>query len=289
MKPARLLACLLIVAVLAGCSAMRVAYNNADTAVRWMADNYFDFEGVQADDFKARLSGFHAWHRNQELPKYSALLVSAGDKLADGLTQEELVWAWDNINERLRVMAEHAAPEMAVVLTTLTPAQFAHMERKFAESNADYAKEHIKGGEAEQRKRRMKRNLEWMQDWFGDVSEAQEARLQVLSDGLPLIYSLRLQDRKRRQKEFAALLKQYRTTAELTPKLRHWLSHWEEGRSPEYQRLSALHQEQYMQMLLEMDKVVTPVQRAYAVKRMQKYAEVFNALTEEGKAANRGS
>jgi hypothetical protein len=280
---------LLAVASLAGCSGARLAYNNADTVVRWMANDYFALEGPQEDDFKARLARFHAWHRSEELPRYSVLMTSAGDKLADGLTAPELLWAWESVKGRYRRMAAHAAPELAAVLATLTLAQFDRLDKKFAESDADYAKKYLKGGEAEQRKRRDKRNLELMREWFGDLSDEQEAQLKISSAKLPLLYELRLQNRQRRQGEFVALLKAYRSPAELEPRLKQWLTDWEEGASPEYRRLSELHREQYIQMLLELDRGLTAAQRVHAVTRFYEYAEIFKALAEQIKLARSGS
>jgi hypothetical protein len=280
---------LLALASLAGCSGARLAYNNADTVVHWMADDYFGFEGAQDEDFKARLAGFHAWHRSEELPRYSVLMTSAGDKLADGLTAPELQWAWESVKGRYRRMADYAAPELAAVLATLTPAQLARLQEKFAESDADYAKKHLKGGEAEQRKRRDQRNLELMREWFGDLSDAQEAQLKISSAKLPLLYALRLQNRQRRQGEFVALLKAYRSPAELEPRLKRWLTEWEEGASPEYRRLSELHRDLYIEMLLELDRGLAPAQRAHAVTRLYEYAEIFKALAEQGKPARPGS
>jgi hypothetical protein len=280
---------LLVAAWLAGCSGARIAYNNADIVVRWMADDYFALDGPQEDDFKTRLAGFHAWHRGEELPRYSVLMTSAGDKLADGLTAPKLVWAWESVKGRYRRMAAHAAPELAAVLATLTPAQFARLDKKFAESDAEFAKKYLKGGEAEQRKRRDKRNLEIMREWFGDLTDAQEAQFKVSSAKLPLLYALRLENRQRRQGEFVALLKTYRSPAELEPRLEHWLTDWEEGASPEYRRLSDLHREQYIQILLELDRGLTPAQRAHAVTRCYEYAEIFKALAEQSRPAQPGS
>ena len=166
---------LLALTGLAGCSGTRLAYNHADTLVRWMADDYFALDGAQQEDFNERLVRFHAWHRSDELPRYSALMASAAGKLARGLTQPELSWAWDSVVARYRSMAAQAAPDLAPVLTTLTPAQFQRLEQKFAESNAEYARKHLSGGEAEQRERRDKRNLELMREWFGDLSGEQES------------------------------------------------------------------------------------------------------------------
>ncbi|MCX7141571.1 MAG: DUF6279 family lipoprotein [Proteobacteria bacterium] len=274
---------LLVVAGITGCSGLRLAYNNADTVVRWMADDYFTIEGAQEEDFRARLTRFHAWHRNEELPRYSTLLTNAGQKLSDGLTAPELMWAWDSVWGRYRRMAAQAAPELALVLTTLTPEQFARLDKRFAESRQEYTKKYLKGGEAEQREKRDKRNLELMHEWFGDLSDEQEAQIRRASAKLPLLYALRLQNRQRRQAEFVALLKANPTPAELEPKLRHWLTEWEEGTSPEYRRLSDLHRELYMQMLLELDRSLTPAQRAHAVTRLNDYAEIFAALALQNK------
>jgi hypothetical protein len=276
---------LLALAALAGCSGARLAYNNADTVVRWMADDYFALEGAQEEDFKARLVRFHAWHRSEELPRYSVLLTSAGDNLADGLTAPKLVWAWENVKGRYRRMAAYAAPELAAVLATLTPAQFGRLGKKFAESDVEFAKKYLKGGEAEQRERRGKRNLELMREWFGDLSDAQEAQLKGASVKLPLVYALRLQNRQRRQGEFVALLNAYRSPAELEPRLKYWLTEWEEGASPEYRRVSDLYRDRYIQMLLELDRSLTPSQRDHAVARLREYAELFKALAEQGQTA----
>ena len=276
-------------ATLTGCSGARLAYNNADSVVRWMANDYFVLEGLQEDDFKTRLARFHAWHRSEELPRYSVLMTSAGDKLADGLTAPGLLWAWESVYGRYRRMAAHAAPELAAVLTTLTPIQFDRLEKKFAESGAEYAKKYLKGDEAEQRKRRDQRNLELMHEWFGDLSDAQEAQLKTSSAKLPLLYASRLQNRQRRQGEFVGLLKAYRSPVELEPRLNHWLTEWEEGASPEYRRLSELHRDLYIQMLLELDRGLTPAQRVHAVTRLHEYAEIFKTLAGQSKLARSGS
>jgi len=280
---------LFAVAWLAGCSGTRIAYNNADTLVRWMADDYFALEGLQEEDFKARLARFHAWHRSRELPRYSLLMISAGDKLADGLTKQDLLWALENVKARYRRMAAQAAPELAAVLATLTPAQFERLDKKFAESDAEYIKKHVKGGEHEQRKRRSKRNRALISEWFGDLSDEQNAQLNSWNDRMPLLYELRLQNRQRRQTEFVALLKQYRSVAELEPALRQWLTDWDTGAHAEYRRLSDIHQEQYILMLLELDRGITPAQRGHAVSRLNEYAELFKALAEQGTPAQSGS
>ena len=53
---------------LAGCSAMQLTYNQADTLISWRADSYFDFDPTQKHEFHQRLDRLLAWHRREQLP-----------------------------------------------------------------------------------------------------------------------------------------------------------------------------------------------------------------------------
>ncbi len=55
---------LLVLAALAGCSGARLAYNNADTLVRWMADDYFALEGPQLTRHTPWPRPFPDWSRS---------------------------------------------------------------------------------------------------------------------------------------------------------------------------------------------------------------------------------
>jgi Family of unknown function (DUF6279) len=285
MRLMRLGALFLVAALLGGCSAIRFAYNNADAAVHWVASDYLVLDGVRGEEFNARLASFHDWHRAEELPRYAALLSSLGEKLGDGITREEILWAWESGMARVRAMAEHGAPQLAIVVADPTPAQLAQMQKKFIDANAAFRKKYLKGGEADQRERRFKRNLEMMEDWFGDVSYAQEAKLRELSDKLPLLYELRLADRERRQREFLALLREHSDPAELALKLGPWLGDWETGRSEEFRRVAQLHQEQYIRMLLELDRGMTSTQRQHAVNRLREYSAQLAEIAQESRLA----
>ena len=66
--PLRLSAILVTLSLLAGCSAVRLAYDHADTWLRWRAGNYLDVHGEQAQELDERIDAFHDWHRATALP-----------------------------------------------------------------------------------------------------------------------------------------------------------------------------------------------------------------------------
>src|SRR6266446_5146483 len=115
--------------VLASCSATRVAYDNADTMLRFMASSYLDLDAGQSDDLTPRIARFHQWHRVNELPVYAALLRSASQRAAAGVTAEDFAWALANVRARYRGLAAKAAEDAAPVLVTLAPAQHVALEK----------------------------------------------------------------------------------------------------------------------------------------------------------------
>jgi len=116
-------------ALLASCSAMRMAYDNADTALRFMASSYLDLDSTQAEDMKQRIVRFHEWHRKSELPAYAALMRSATERAARGITAEDVAWGLASVRARYRSFAVKAVEDAAPVLVTLSPEQIGVLER----------------------------------------------------------------------------------------------------------------------------------------------------------------
>ena len=86
--------------LIAGCTAMPLAYNNADLLVRLRGHQYFDLQGQQEKDFNLRVARFHQWHRTEELPHYESLFRTAGQRIAHGLTKDDVQWAIEALRER---------------------------------------------------------------------------------------------------------------------------------------------------------------------------------------------
>src|SRR5262245_34267393 len=70
----------------AGCSSVRVSYNNADTLLVYTLDNYFDLNKPQQQLVRERVRGLMEWHRATQLREYADVIESAGKRLEHRVT-----------------------------------------------------------------------------------------------------------------------------------------------------------------------------------------------------------
>ena len=277
MKPrlAQWIFAFLLSVLLQGCSVTRIAYDNTDSFLRWQANSYFDFQGEQSEDLDRGIAAFLAWHRSKALPRYARLGEEAAARLLRGITREDLEWAYDSIQTQTREALGAVAAETAGLLDRISPEQISHLERRLAEENRKFANEQMQGSVEERHKRRVKRNRERLEKWFGPLGEAQIERVRRYSARAPFTAELRERDRKRRQAEFVALLR----AREAKQKLAQWAQAWERDREPSYAEALRLTRSEYIDLLLDLERSLEPAQREAAATRMREYALVFVSLS----------
>lgn len=270
---------------LAACSATRVAYDNADTLLRFMAASYLDLNAAQSDDLAPRIARFHQWHRANELPVYAALLRSASQRAAEGITAEDVAWGLANVRSRYRRFAAKAAEDAAPVLATLAPPQLAALERKFAENNEKYTREFLSSDDKERRRRQLKRTLERFRDFAGELTPGQEARIGRFALAHERHVALRFEDRQRWQRDFIAALNAERRPEELGRRLAETFEKPELRRSEEFIREDARWEEDLGRLIVDLDRSLSTKQRAHLVQRLSDYAEDFAVLAGRRKEA----
>lgn len=283
---AALLAALALACLLSGCGgAVRVAYNNGDIALRYMADDYLDLREAQEDVLRTQVAQFHAWHRRHELPEYAAVALHAADRAQKGVRREDVTWIIGALRERARVLAGHAVDAALPVVQTLGPANIAALERKFDNANDKYAEDNLRGDRERVARRQVKQAQERFAEWLGDLRPEQEALVEAYVRANPERNAIaRFEDRKRRQQELLALLRAPRDAGWQT-RLRDHFVHWERGRTPEQVRLFKEWEERLVKLVLEIDATLSPQQRKHFAAKLDRYADDFRALALQGRGA----
>ncbi|HXM81738.1 MAG TPA: DUF6279 family lipoprotein [Burkholderiales bacterium] len=265
---------LVALSLLAGCTAVRLAYDHADTWLRWRAGNYLDVHGEAADELDERIDAFHDWHRAKALPKYANIAEEAARRLGDGLSREDIVWGYDSAMAQARESLRAAAERIAPMLDRLSPEQVKHLEKRFAEDNRKFARENLRGSEAERRKRRATRTVGRLEDWVGKLSKAQIERVRQFSDRAPLYNEMRDRDRRRLQGEFLSMVR----ARDARKRLPERAANFDKGRDPAYAAASEAARQEYYALLLDLDRTLSAEQRKQAVANFRRYANDFTIL-----------
>jgi uncharacterized protein DUF6279 len=270
-------------ALLSGCSALRLAYDNADTYLRWRAGSYLDVHGPAADELDERIDAFFDWHRAAALPHYARLAEEAAKRLDDGLSPQDVVWGYDALQTHARESLRQAAVQIAPMLDKLDAKQIAHLEKRLADDNRRFARENLSGSEAERRARRAKRMQDRLEEWVGKLTRAQVERVKQYAERAPLTDEYRDRDRKRLQAELLAVVR----NREAQKRLPDLAAHWQSGRDPAFVELNQVWQREFFALLADIDRSLTPPQRARAVANFRRYAEDFAALAGQSGAESR--
>jgi hypothetical protein len=264
-----------LLALLAGgCSTARVFYDNADIYLKWKVSSYLALDDADVAELDDRVDDFIAWHRAHALPQYAAIGDETARRLSRGLSREDLVWGYDSAMAQARESARAAAEKIAPLLDRLTPAQIAHLEREFADDNRRFARQYLRGGEPERRRRRVERNVERLEDWVGGLSKAQIGRVTLYSERAPLLEEFRERDRRRLQGELLAIVRARQSQKRLPDAA----ARWDAGREPAYAAALEASRREYFAMLLDIDRSLSAEQRTRALRVVKRWTEDFRKL-----------
>lgn len=282
----RLLLIPILCVLLQGCSAVRLGYGNADSLARWWIDQYVDLSPEQDGLVRERLLRFHAWHRKTQLPDYAELLRQ-GRAFATGQpTAKDALALSEGIIRRGRTMADQAAPDIADFLASIGPAQIERMSARFAEKNADFAKEAKLGeNEAAQRTVRYKRLLERAEYWFGDFNDTQQAALRQLVEGQNPGTRFWYDERLRRQREWLDLVRKVQSERppreRTTQRLRDYAAGFDLPVDPARLPQALALRRASADLAVAIHALTTPAQRAHAQQRIDDLIRDLTELSQE--------
>jgi len=287
---ARIIGALMAAALLASCSALKLAYNNLPEIGYWWLDGYVDFEDAQAPRVREELQQLLAWHRRNELPKLAALLQQAQALAPGEITPAQACQLLDALRVRLLAVAERGAPAGAELARSLSEAQLRQIERKYQKTNATYAEDWLERSPAQQREKRYDQFLDRSEDFYGRLDAGQRELLRQQVDRSAFDPREVDAERRRRQQEVLSLLRRIQAH-QLPPRETQALIQAyvrqvaEPAPGPAAARQSAMMQEACDTMAVLHNRT-TAAQREKAARRLQAYADDLRQLAEVPRGAD---
>ncbi|WP_090188543.1 MULTISPECIES: DUF6279 family lipoprotein [unclassified Duganella] len=274
---------IVLMVVVAGCSSLRLAYNNGDTLLYWWLDGYVDLNSEQKSWVQEDIDRLFQWHRKTQLQDYVQILQTAQRQLAAGATQADLQNDYDEIKKRTESLLLKATPELTELARSLQPDQIAALERKFAANTNDFRKKNMRGDKEAQQRFRFKKSMEQFELWFGNFTDEQEAQIRKASDARPLNNEIWLDERTRRQNSILALVRKVQseklskeaTQAEIQKLIKDGFRRLDNS---ERKAFFDAAEEANIQLVLTVINLATPTQKAHAQRRMQGWIDDFRSL-----------
>lgn len=269
--------------LLAACSSLRLAYNNADTLVYWWLDAYVDFDSGQKAEVKQDIDAFFRWHRKTQLQDYVQFLQKAQRQLHGSPTPADLLADYEDIRDRTEALLLRSAPDIAEMALSLKPDQLETMEKKFAKNNLDFRKKNMKGDQEDQNKFRYKRSMDQFELWFGGFSDEQEAIIRKASDARPLNNELWLDERIRRQQKVLALARRIMVEQPGKQVATQWVEEliragFDRFGFPPRKAFFDSYTQSTLELVHTVVRIATPEQKAHAHKRMENWIKDLNTL-----------
>ena len=141
-----------------------------------------------------------------------------------------------------------------------------------------FEKEFLAGDDAKRAKARRKRMVDNIEEWTGNLTDAQEARIDQFVRLHPRSAELRMTERLRWQAEVVSVLRSNRDPAALATRLAAVFAEPERGRSEEYLREAKRWEADLAQTMVELEAMLTPEQRRRALRRLAGLAKDIREL-----------
>lgn len=273
----------LVLVVVAACSTVQVAYDNADWFLLRQMDDYLDLDSTQKAAARELLEARMERHRREELPQFVEVLRDTRSMLADGLTEEEVDWIFERAATLYRQTMSGTIPAMTPILATLTPSQIDRLEEVLHDKNRDFQDEYIPASLAERHEDRTERAVDGIEFWTGSLSDAQVVLVARQRKAMPQTSEDWLAYNIQNQQRGLFMLRSGAGETELRRFLEAWWVDYADV-PPDLEAKLETAVAGWKSMLLQIDQSASREQRERVLGKLDAYIEDLDELTPTSQA-----
>jgi len=276
---------LLCVALLSGCSLLRLTYPQAPTLAYWWIDGYVDFSTAQTPRVQEQLADWLRWHRITQLPDYAALLQRVRTDVLSNTTPAQVCHWYDEGAARAMVAYEQVLPAAAETALALTPAQLEHIQHKFDKTNAEFRDDYLQPTPEARQKENVKRSVERAETLYGRLDDAQRELVTRQVAASPFDATLWTAERELRQRDILSTLRrlqaEHASNAQMQAALRSFAEQAQLSPRPAYRAYQQRLKQYTCAFAAELHNATTPAQRKAAAETLGGWEKDVRALAAE--------
>ena len=268
--------------LLVGCSTVKLAYNQAPQLLSWQLNRYLDLSQPQAERVRDELADLHRWHRDTLLPEHAGLLQKLRQQLPAPMSAEQACRAYADLRTQIDQLLARAEPSLVWLASDLSEAQIRSLQKKQADSNADWKKEWLDPPPDKLREHRYQLLLSRTEDFYGTLQEPQKAALRSYIAQSSFDPQRTYAERQRRQQDLVQVLRKIAAergnTEQARTLLRGYLARLNTSPDAAYQRYAATLVDEGCAGFALVHSAMTPAQRLQAVASIGAYEQDFITL-----------
>lgn len=268
--------------LLAGCSTVKLAYNQAPQLLSWQLNRYLDLSQPQAERVRDELADLHRWHRDTLLPEHAGLLQKLRQQLPAPISAEQACRAYADLRSQIDQLLARAEPSLVWLASDLSESQIRSLQKKQADSNTDWKKEWLDPSPDKLREHRYQLLLSRTEDFYGSLQEPQKAALRSYIAQSSFDPQRTYAERQRRQQDLVQVLRKIAAergnTEQARTLLRGYLARLNTSPDAAYQRYAATLVDEGCAGFALVHSAMTPAQRLQAVASIGAYEQDFIAL-----------
>ena len=265
--------------LLQGCSTVKLAYNQVPHLAHWKLNSYLNLSDTQTERVRDELGDLHQWHREKMLPRHAELMQKVQQQLPSTLSPDQACSMYGEMRVQFDKVLSQAEPKLVWLASQLSDAQIRHLQKKQAESNADWKKEWVDLTPEKLRAQRFKQLLSRTETFYGSLQEPQKSALSAFISDSTFDPQRTYAERLRRQKDLVQVLQKIaedRTNTELTRTLlRGYIARFNASPDAAYQRYAKALVEEGCEGFSRVHNAMTATQRLKAVQSVQGYEQDF--------------
>jgi hypothetical protein len=263
-----------------GCesSLYKLIYNSMDTIIYRMVTDYADPKPDQELLLRQKIGAFMKWHRRDELPRYAATLQSLRPRMAAGLREGDLKWLLQRFDRHGADLFNATSGDIVDFLLSLDRDQIDRMNRKIDERIKKMEKESMVS--EEKRTREIERSTAWFMEFlYGSLTDKQKEEIARNVSRVDNIEPERIRMYREKSAEFITLLRKKPDRSALAGYIERLFVNPERSYPEYYRERSERRNRTMAEGFIRFDReLVTPDQRAFAVKRIDMLIQVLREL-----------
>jgi hypothetical protein len=272
---------LVLCLIFVGCGT-KLVYFHLDWLIPWYVGDYISLDSEQKNLLEKRLAAQLEWHCRTQLPVYAETLsVLKRDIEESGrrLDKQQLKRHYNKFMRHWKILLNEIAPDITDILLTASDAQIDELFGNLDKRNQKFKKKYIDLPSEELNKNRHKRMRKSLDYWISDLTAEQKQAVANWSSRLTPIAQVWLQNREATQAYARQLLDKRNDRPEFRKKLKELIVDPESMYSAEYRQKIDINTDVTMDLIVELNHLLTLEQRKYLLNRIEKLASDFDKLS----------